>query len=1121
NDLDCKLYKLSDLMDYDPSQDIIFPPELLLLKDKSTTSLEIHGKNITWFRPCSLDELLSLKRDYPKAKLVIGNTEIGIEMKFKDLKYSVLISPSEIPSLNVVKHSDEGIEIGGCVSLTKMNKILCDAIEKLPEYKTRIFAAIVEMLRWFAGHQTRNVGVDERKVITMDESFFAGYRKTCLDDDEIVISILIPFTSKNEYFLGFKQARRRSDDISIVNAGMRVVVEKSLSQSNYLIKDCTLSFGGMAPVTVIAQRASHFLTGREWNKNLTELIIPLLNEDMPLAFSTPGGMVEYRKALVCSFFFKFYLTVTSQLLPSENFIEAEIPPSYLSATSVFKKDPTRSIQVFEKPDSNQAQDDALRRPMVHTSALKQTTGEAVYCDDMPTFSNELFAGLVLSQRPHAIIESVDYKDALSMPGVHSHVTAKDVKGSNLFGVIQADEEIFATKEVTCVGQLIGVILADTKEHANEAAKAVHVVYEDLPAILTIERAIQADSYYPYDKQFNVEGIEKEIEKSDHVLEGDIRIGGQEHFYLEPQSCVALPKLESGEMEIFVTSQGSFFIQESICKALDIPFNRVIIRIKRLGGGFGGKESRTIIIALAASIGAQRNANAVYRIVSSKRPVRCVLDRDVDMSITGTRHPYLFKYKVGFGSTGIINALRLRMYANCGNSLDLSPAVMSRTLLTCSSCYRIPHFDISPYLCKTNIPSNTAFRGFGSPQGVFAIETILTEIAINCGITQLQVREINLYKDGDITHYGDVIEESRVRTVLNEVIKSSNFHKRKVDVESYNRENRWKKRGISVIPLSYPVGFNIRFMNQGGALVIIYLDGSVLLSHGGIEMGQGLHTKMTQICSHILGVPTDKIYLIETNSSNIPNATQTAASSSTDLNGAAIANACEKLRNRIKPFQEANPKGKWEDWVKAAYLNRVNLSANGFYSCPAYDDSKTYLYRTYGAAVSEVEIDTLTGDFHILRTDIVMDVGKSLNPAVDIGQIEGGFIQGVGLYTLEDHIFSPTGYLLTRGPGTYKIPSSTDIPNEFYVYLLPKVPNKYAIYSSKGIGEPPLLLGSSVFFAIKDAIIAARQDADISNIFRFDSPATCERIRMMCNDEITALIKPSTRKDDEKPWMIRV
>ncbi|RDD36189.1 Xanthine dehydrogenase/oxidase [Trichoplax sp. H2] len=831
---------------------------------------------------------------------------------------------------------------------------------------------------------------------------------------------------------------------------------------------------------------------------------------MPLAFSTPGGMVEYRKALVCSFFFKFYLTVTSQLLPSENFIETEISPSYLSATSVFKKDPTRSIQVFEKPDFNQVDDDALRRPMVHTSALKQTTGEAIYCDDMPTFSDELFAGLVLSQRAHAIIESIDYKDALAMPGVHSHVTAENIKGFNLYGAIQPDEEVFATKKVTCVGQLIGVILADTKEHANKAAKVVHIVYKELPAILTIEEAIQNDSFFPYDNRYEVEGIEQEIERSDRLLEGDARIGGQEHFYLEPQSCIALPKLESGEMEIFVSSQGPLIIQESVCRVLGVPHNRVVVRVKRLGGGFGGKESRAAIVALATAVAAQ----------NSKKPVRCVLDRDVDMSITGTRHPYLFKYKVGFSNNGIINALRLRMYSNCGNSLDLSPGVMARSLLTCNSCYRIPHLDISPYLCKTNIPSNTAFRGFGSPQGIFVIETILTEIAINCGITQLQVREVNMHEDGDTTHYGDVIEESRARAVLNEVIERSNFHNRKIDVESYNRENRWKKRGISIIPLGYPVGYPIKFMNQGGALVMIYTDGSILLSHGGVEMGQGLHTKMTQICSHVLGVPADKIYMIETNTSNVPNATQTAASYSTDLNGAALANACEKLRDRIKPYQEANPKGKWEDWVKAAYLDRVNLSANGFYSCPACDN-KSYMYLTYGAAASEVEIDTLTGDFHVLRTDIVMDVGRSLNPAVDIGQIEGGFIQGMGLYTLEEHVFSPNGYLLTRGPGTYKIPSSTDIPNEFYVYLLPKVPNKNAIYSSKGIGEPPLLLGSSVFFAIKDAIIAARQDAGISNIFRFDSPATCERIRMTCNDEITALIKPSTRKDDEKSWMIRV
>ncbi|RDD44277.1 Xanthine dehydrogenase/oxidase [Trichoplax sp. H2] len=1148
NNMDNKLYNLSSFSAYDPSQELIFPPELMVTRDMPVESLRIVGNTMTWFRPSSLEELLLLKKKYPRAKLVVGNTEVGIEMKFKGLHYPVIISPTEIPELNIVKHTEEGIEIGGCITLTKLNEIMNDAIDKLPEYKTRTFAAIVEMLRWFAGHQVRNVGSiagnivtaspisdlnplllasksrlyiqsaeGERKIMIMDESFFTGYRKTCLKPDEIIESILIPYTSQNEYFHGFKQARRRSDDITIVNAGMRVALEKNSLRCNYIIRDCTLSFGGMAPITIIARKTSDFLVGREWNENLTDIVIQLLSKDMPLAFSTPGGMVEYRKILAPSFFLKFYLMVSSQLLSSEELLNIGIPPSYLSAASVFKHNRFQGYQEFEKSDCSQQEHSSMRKPMVHTSAMKQATGEAIYCDDMPKYSNELFAGLVLSTNAHAKIRSINYEDAISMPGVYDYVGANDIKPGCNRGCIEYGEEIFATEEVTCIGHLIGLILADTRDNANRAAKAVQIEYEDLPVILTIEKAIAAESFYSPTRQIRKGDVERELTLSQKTIEGEFTVGGQEHFYFETQSCVALPKAESGEMEIFSSTQDPSGTQKSVAKALGVPSNRVICRVKRLGGGFGGKDMRGIPIAVASAIAAQK----------TKRPVRCVLDRDTDMSITGTRHPYMFKYKVGFNNDGVINALKMKMYSNSGNTRDVSHGVMGRSILTCLSCYHIPNVEIIGYLCKTNIPSNTGFRGFGSPQAMLATETILTDIGIECGITQLQVREINLHRNNDVTHYNQTVEDSRARAVLNEVIKRSCYESRKLEVEAFNKVNRWKKRGIAIVPAGFPVSFTSKYNNQGGALVMIYTDGSVLLSHGGTEMGQGLYTKLSQICSHVLGVPVDKVHIVETNTSSVPNASPTAGSLSTDLNGGAVLNACEQLRDRIAPYRAANLKGKWEDWVKAAYTDRVNLSANGFYRVPNIgynwneNSGRVYNYVTYGAAVSEIEIDSLTGDYHILRTDIVMDVGKSLNPAIDVGQIEGAFVQGIGLYTLEEQCISPSGYLLTRGPATYKIPSLSNIPNKFYIYLLPNVPNKRGIFSSKGIGEPSLVLASSVFLAIKYAIIAARKDSGFHKMFRLDSPATCERIRMACTDQITMAIQPSIQKEDEDPWTLTI
>ncbi|RDD44883.1 Xanthine dehydrogenase/oxidase [Trichoplax sp. H2] len=1158
-EMTCKLYSLSEFEEYDPSQDLIFPPELLIMKDRPQHSLCITGKQFTWFRPSTIDELLSLKKEYPAAKLVVGNTEIGLEMKSKCLRYPVLISPCEIPQLNGVHYANEGIELGACISLTRLNKVLKEVIEKLPEYKTRVFAAIVEMLRWFGGQQIRNVGsivgnimnaspisdlnplflaakakltiqsVDGlKKVITMDENFFTSYRKTCIKEDEIVISILIPYTIENEYFYGFKQARRRTDDLAIVNAGMRIIISKSERESDFTIKDCLLCFGGMAAVTVIAKQASNFLIGRQaklllldilpWNTTLTESVIHLLNEDMPLPFSAPGGMIEFRKALAASFFFKFYLLVTSQISIEKENLTSQLPTSYLSACSVFKQDPMQSIQVFEKPDPNLPPDSGMRKPIVHQSALTQATGEAIYSDDLPTFSNELNASLVLSKKPHAVIKSIRFEKALQMPGVVSHVTAADIPGTNHFGPAVADDEVFATTKVTCIGHIIGVILADTKEHADDAVAAVEIEYEDLPAILTIEEAIEAKSFYQPIRHRQVGDVEQELEMSDQVIEGELRIGGQEHFYFETQSCLALPKLENGEMEIFASTQNPSGTQLTAARTLAIPANRVVCRVKRLGGGFGGKETRTVGFTTAIAVAAQK----------VRKPVRCVLERDIDMSITGTRHPFLFRYKVGFSNNGAVRALKIRMYSNAGNSFDLSLAVMERALIGFRSCYHFSNIDIMGYICKTNIPSNTAFRGFGSPQGMLLTETILNDVATACDLPPLKVREVNLHKDGDLAHYNMTVENSKASLVLQQVVEKSHYERRKQQISSFNRENRWKKRGIAVIPTGFPISYPLKFFNQGGALVMIYLDGSVLLSHGGTEMGQGLHTKLTQICSHVLGVPVEKVHMLETSTSSVPNTTPTSASVATDLNGGAVLNACEKLKDRIAPYQAANPKGKWEDWITAAYLDRVNLSANGFYRLPDrvnYDweanTGQPFYYITYGAAVSEVEIDTLTGSHHIIRSDIVMDVGKSINPAIDIGQIEGAFMQGIGLFTLEEQYFSPEGKLLTRGPSTYKLPTSRDIPNEFYVSLLPNVPNDKAVFSSKGIGEPPLFLGSSVFFAIKDAINSARQEVGLGLIYRLDSPGTCERIRMACQDQITTAIESTVQEPNEKPWAIRI
>ncbi|KAJ7379856.1 hypothetical protein OS493_012608 [Desmophyllum pertusum] len=656
-----------------------------------------------------------------------------------------------------------------------------------------------------------------------------------------------------------------------------------------------------------------------------------------------------------------------------------------------------------------------------------------------SMQGELYLGIVFSTRAHANIIAVDPSEALCLRGVKTYVSADDVPGENSTGRGLHDEEVYATDKVTCVGQ----------------------------------EAIAAGSFYECEPCIQKGDLETGFAESDHVLEGEMRIGGQEHFYLETQATVAVPKGEDGEMELFVSTQNPTLTQKLVARTLGVPHNRIVVRTKRLGGGFGGKETRNCILTNAVAVAAAKTG----------RPVRCMLDRDEDMKSTGMRSPYLAKYKIGFTLNGKIKAFDIKLYSNAGNSMDASEHVMERSLFHMENCYLIPNIRGVGYLCKTNIPSTTGFRGLVFRRAFVFAESWISDIAITCGISQRQ-------------------------RVWNELVEKCDYEKRRELVHSFNRENRWRKRGIALIPAMLGIGFSFATKNQAGALVHVYTDGSVLLTHGGTEMGQGLHTKMVQVAARSLGIPVSKILISETSTNTVPNTSATAASASSDLNGMAVKIACEQILERLKPYQMANPKGKWEDWVHSAYFDRVNLSANGFYKVPdlTYDwktnTGRMYNYFTYGAACSEVEIDCLTGDHQVLRTDIVMDVGTSLNPAIDIGQIEGGFVQGLGLYTLEEMRCSQTGTLWTMGPGAYKIPGFADIPVEFNVHLLRSAPNEKAIYSSKGVGEPPLLLSVSVLFAIKDAITYARRESGIEGIFRLDSPATSERIRMACVDKFT-------------------
>ncbi|XP_045494604.1 xanthine dehydrogenase-like [Colias croceus] len=1132
------LFDKSEFKPYSPTQEPIFPPELKINNKEYVSSLTyFKGPNIAWVRPFKLEELLLLKKQYPFSKIVAGNTEIGVEVKFKKMVYPILISPIIIKELNTIQVTSSGIQVGATVTLSDLVKFL-DNFIKENDTKGKVLEAIKDMLHWFAGTQIRNTASlvgnivtaspisdlnpilmasaatltvkslerGERKL-TIDSNFFKGYRKVAIEEDEIVLFVEIPFTGNDQFVKAYKQAKRREDDISIVTAAFNVQFEKN----NLIVSDAKLCFGGMAPTTVCATKTSLLMKGKHWDQSLLKSVFDSLTEEFKLNSSVPGGMPEYRKSLCLSLFFRFYLHILQ--IRSLN---GTRPSNYeLSGSYQIPALQPKSSQCFEIKNNERTTYDAVGKPIVHMSAFKQATGEAIYCDDLPTLEEELYLTLIYSAESHAKIKSIDASKALAVPGVVAFFSAADIpKERNKMGPILKDEEVFVSDVVTSKSCIVGAIVAKTEQIARRAKNLVMVSYEKIePVVVTIEDAIAHDSYYPNTYRQLVHGdVQEAFKQSKHKKNGHIRIGAQEHFYLETVSAYAIRKED--ELEVICNSQNPAEVAHTVGQVLNIPNHKVVSKIKRIGGGFGGKETRSLILALPVAV-------AAYRL---KKPIRGVLDRDEDMQATGYRHPCLIKYQVAFDDTGKISGAIYDVYANGGNYLDISPSMLERVMTHLDNCCKIPNIVINLNLCKTNTPSNTAFRGFGGPQAMFATESMIRDVANALNKSYEEIITVNMYNEGDFTYYDQELIHCTIKRCWQECIETSNYWQRKSKVQEFNRMNRWKKKGLALTPTKYGISFQIDMLMQGGALVLIYCDGSVLISIGGIEMGQGLFTKMIQVASKVLDIEVSKIHISEMSTDKVPNSSPTAASVSSDLYGMAVLNACKTLNERLEPIKKSNPNGKWEDWISAAYLERISLSATGFYASPKIQfNPKTnsgtlFEYYTFGVACSEVEIDCLTGDHQVLRTDIVMDIGESLNPAIDIGQIEGGFMQGYGLFTMEEMLYSPTGEILSRGPGAYKIPGFSDIPKEFNVSLLKGAPNPRAVYSSKAVGEPPLFLAASVYFAIKEAIKSARMDSGVDPEFVLEAPATCARIRMACEDDITKQVKP-TIENVGRPWNV--
>ena len=742
----------------------------------------------------------------------------------------------------------------------------------------------------------------------------------------------------------------------------------------------------------------------------------------------------------------------------------------------------------------------------HESAAAHVSGAALYTDDLcQRFPSILHAWPVMAPHAHALVTRLDAAPALEEPGVYTVLAGDDVPGEGDSGCSRHDEPLFP-KEVMYHLHPVAWVLGETLEAARKGAGRVIVEYEVLPPVLTIEDAIAASSFHSGPLRIT-RGDPSVIEQSELQFSGELFISGQEHFYLETQCAISWMD-ETGGVAVECSTQHPSETQDVVARVLGLARHQVTVECLRMGGAFGGKEVQANGWAAIAALGTWK----------TKRPVRVRLTRALDMALTGKRHPFLTRYTAGFARQGRLEGVRIEFFSDGGWSLDLSHPVLARALFHADNAYLLPAADLTGYVCRTNKSSQTAFRGFGGPQGMLVIEDIMDQAARRLDLPADVVRERNFYREGDVTHYGQTVKDAeRIQTIWTQLKQSSSFEERRQAIQRFNAANVHNKRGLAITPVKFGISFTATLFNQAGALVLIYRDGSVQVNHGGTEMGQGLHTKIGQIAAECLGVMPEAIRVMPTRTDKVPNTSASAASASTDLNGAAVMNACSQLQARLAPVAsellhcepssvcfsagQVSAEGvntepiSFREVCETAYCRRIALFAQGYYRTPEiYYDAATlrgqpFYYYVYGAAVSEVELDGFTGDARLLRTDILEDAGTPVSPIVDRGQIEGGFIQGVGWMMIEELLWDAQGRVATAGASTYKLPSWSEMPAEFRVNFMERAAEPGVVFGSKAVGEPPLMLAISVREAIRDAVAAFGNGGHVALAI----PATPERV----------------------------
>ena len=1032
-----------------------------------------------FLRPGTIGDAIAFKKQHPGAVYVAGATEMAVLVNKRHLRPAVMIWLDGVRELAVIRRHEDAWEIGAGARLTDIQ----DALDG--EYP-----ALDEMFRWFASRQIRHratlggnlataspigdsapvlMALDavlllvspegEREVAISD--FFTGYRQTVLRSDELIRAIRIQRRVAGRTAF-FKVSKRREMDISIVSAGIRIATDAA-----GLVTEARLAFGGVAATPVRATAVEAAMIGRPLAGH-DDVLDMLERSFTPL--SDVRGSAVYRRALVRGLFEKFVG-------------DEAVEPTLFQAR-------------FDGGSG-----------MPHESAMGHVSGAARYVGDAALSRPMLELWAIRSKVACGTIEGIDLSAVKSSPGIAAVLTAADIPGSNNSGPVRHDEPLLAEREIEFHGQAIALVVGESLEACRLAAEKAVVTITERPPLLGIAAAVAAGSFHTEPHVLGRGEVEVGLGESPEHLEGGFSFGGQEHFYLETQSAWAEPDGEGG---LFVSSstQHPSEIQTIVAEAIGAPRHRVTVESPRMGGGFGGKETQANAVAALCAVAA----------LKSGKPVRWQLDRDEDMAVTGKRHPFLARYRAGFDREGRLHALDAKLFSDGGWSLDLSQPVTDRALFHLDNAYYIPHSRFEGRVAKTNTVSHTAFRGFGGPQGMLVVEEIMGRIALKLGLPAEEVRRRNFYHgsgETNTTHYGEEIGDHRIQRIWDELLETSEFAARQREIGAWNARHPHRKRGLAITPVKFGISFTLTHYNQAGALVLVYADGSVQVNHGGTEMGQGLHTKILGVAMRELGLPAESIRLMHTRTDKVPNTSATAASSGSDLNGMAVADACRQLRERLAPLAAEKlgcvpeaivfvngvvrgPAGgvSFADLVALAYTRRIQLSAAGFYATPdlKWDwnvgKGRPFHYFACGAAVSEVEIDGFTGMSRVKRVDILHDVGDSLNAGVDRGQIEGGFVQGMGWLTCEELKWSDQGVLQSHSASTYAIPAIGDTPEDFRVALLENATQPRTIHGSKAVGEPPFMLAISVREAIRDAVAAFGKGGD----FELPSPCTGEAVK---------------------------